>query len=83
MLQFTTLYNFWLPLGVKRATLNIQVFSQGKNYLQSLTLLLKINFKFPLQPCQKYCITQYEELGFSSLTQMKDDLYYHYSHYRT
>ena len=31
------------------------------------------NFKFPLQPHQKYHITQYEELGFSSLTQMKDD----------
>ena len=23
------------------------------------------NFKFPLQPHQKYYITQYEELGFS------------------
>ena len=29
-------------------------------------------FKFPLQPQQKNYIT-YEELGFSSLTQMKDD----------
>ena len=28
---------------------------------------------FPLQPHQKYYTTQYEELGFSSLTQMKDD----------
>ena len=32
-----------------------------------------INFKFPLQPHQKYYITQYEELGFSKLTQMKAD----------
>ena len=26
-----------------------------------------INFKFPLQPCQKYYITQYEDLDFHSL----------------
>ena len=32
-----------------------------------------INLKFPLQPHQKYYNTQYEELGFSSLTQMNDD----------
>ena len=32
-----------------------------------------INIKFLLQPHQKYCITQYGELGFSSLTQMQDD----------
>ena len=32
-----------------------------------------INFKFLLQPHQKYNIAQYEELGFSQLTQMKDD----------
>ena len=32
-----------------------------------------MNLKFPLQPHQKYYITQYGELGFSSLTQMKDD----------
>ena len=32
-----------------------------------------INFKCPLQPHQEYNTTQYEELGFSSLTQMKDD----------
>ena len=32
------------------------------------------NFKFPLQPQQKYNIKQYEEpLGFSQLSQMKDD----------
>ena len=28
---------------------------------------------FSLQPHKKYCITQYEELGFSWLSQMKDD----------
>ena len=32
-----------------------------------------INFKFLLQTHQKYYITQYGELGFVSLTQMKDD----------
>ena len=31
------------------------------------------NNKFLLQPHQKYNITQYEQFGFSSLTQMKDD----------
>ena len=41
-----------------------------------------INFKFLLQPHQKYCITQYEELGFSSLSQMKDDCTTN-SHYLT
>ena len=42
---------------------------------QGLTLSLSrvINFKFPLQPHQKDYITQYEELGFSQLNQMKDD----------
>ena len=34
---------------------------------------------FPPQPHQKYYITQYEELGFSSLTQMQDDKYYQFS----
>ena len=32
-----------------------------------------INFKFLLRPHQQYYITQYEELGFPQLTQMKDD----------
>ena len=32
-----------------------------------------INFKLPLQPHQKYNIPQYGELGFSYLTQMKDE----------
>ena len=41
-----------------------------------------VNFEFVLQPHQKYYITQNEELGFSSLTQMKDD-YTADSHYLT
>ena len=32
-----------------------------------------INFKFLVQPHQKYHITQFEELGFSQLTRMKND----------
>ena len=32
-----------------------------------------INFKSLLLSYQKYNVTQYEELGFSKLTQMKDD----------
>ena len=32
-----------------------------------------VNYKLPLQPHQTYYTTQYEELGFSQLTQMKDD----------
>ena len=46
----------------------------------TLPLPRVINFKFPLQPRQEYYITQYEGLGFSSLTQMKDD-YTTNSHY--
>ena len=59
----------------------------GKQYsvfldsLSVLTLSLPrvINIKFLLQPHQKYYITLYEELGFSSLTQMQDDKYYQFS----
>ena len=39
----------------------------------TLSLSRVINFKLLLQPHQKYYITQYEELGFSSVTQIKDD----------
>ena len=49
---------YFLNLGVKGLTL-------------SLTRVM--NFKFPLQPHQKYSTTQYEERGFSQLAQMKDD----------
>ena len=48
----------------------------------TLSLPRVINFKFLLQPHQKYFITEYEELGFSWLTQMKDD-YTTNSHYLT
>ena len=41
--------------------------------LLTLSLLRVINVKFPLQPHQIYYITQYGELGFSKLTQVKDD----------
>ena len=51
-------------------------------YLVTLSFPRVINFKFPLRPHQKYYITQYEELGLSSLTQMKDD-YTTNSHYLT
>ena len=37
------------------------------------------SFKFPLQPHQKYYITQYEGLGLSSLIQMKDGYTYQFS----
>ena len=39
----------------------------------ALSLLRVINFKFPLPPDQKYNVTQYGKLGFSYLSQMKDD----------
>ena len=39
-------------------------------------------FKFPLQAHQGYYTTQYGELSFSSITQMKDD-YVTNSHYLT
>ena len=39
----------------------------------TLSLLRVINVKIPLQPHKKYDITQYGELDFSWLTQMKSD----------
>ena len=59
-----------LPVGISR--------------LGSLTLPLPrvINFKFLPQPNHKYYITQYEELGFSSLSWMKHN-YTSNSHYLT
>ena len=41
-----------------------------------------INVKFPLQPHEKYCITQYGELGLVSLTHLKEN-YTTNSHYIT
>ena len=52
-------------------------------YISRFTLNARvINVKLPLQPHQKYYITQHEELSFSSLTQRKDD-YAANSHYIT
>ena len=48
----------------------------------TLSLPRVIKFKFPLLPHQKYNTTQYEELGFSSLTLMTND-YTANSHYTT
>ena len=45
-------------------------------------MLKVIKGKFLLQPHQRYDSTQYEELGFSSATQMRDD-YSGSSHYIT
>ena len=39
----------------------------------TLSLLRVTNVKLPLQLYQKYCITQYGELGYSQLTQMEHD----------
>ena len=55
----------------------------GFNQSNILTLSLPrvlIIFKFPLHPHQKCYNSQYDELGFSSLTQMKAD-YTTNSHY--
>ena len=38
-----------------------------------LTICTADQFQFSMQPHQKYYITQYEQLGFSYLTQMKDE----------
>ena len=48
----------------------------------TLSLPRAINLQFPLQPHQKYNITQYGELGFSYRTQMTDE-YTTNSHYLT
>ena len=47
--------------------------SEGRSTSLTLSLPRVINVKCLLHPHQKYYITQYEELGFSWLTQMKDD----------
>ena len=48
----------------------------GFKYQASFTLSLPrvTNFKFPLQRNQEYYITKYEELGFSLLTQMVNEI---------
>ena len=53
--------------------------------INTLTLWLPrvINVKFLLQPYEKYCITQYEELGLVSLTQYLKEHYTTNSHYIT
>ena len=53
--------------------------SLGVKGVLTLSLPRVINIKFLLQPHQKYYITLYEELGFSSLTRMPDDKYYQFS----
>ena len=54
---------------------NISVPAEINHNVLSLTLSLLrvIDVKIPLQPHQKYNITQYGELDFSQLTQMKSD----------
>ena len=42
----------------------------GHLFFFTLSLPRVINFKFLLQPHQNYYATQYEELSFSSLTQI-------------
>ena len=46
---------------------------RGECCLVTPSLPRVINFKFPLQPHQKYNITQYEELGLSKFPLMKYD----------
>ena len=53
------------------------------HFSSTLSLPRVINFKFLLETHQKYCITQHEELGFSWLTQMKNDYRLANSHYLT
>ena len=61
---------------------------QGSELLHKSRYLLTpssprvINFTFLLEPQQKYFPTQFEELGFSQLTQLKDD-HTNNSHYLT
>ena len=62
----------FIPNSVKHMT----------TYFLTLSLPRVINFKFLLQPHQKYYITQYEELGFSSFTLMTND-YTANAHYTT
>ena len=52
-------------------TFRVDVLGLNLTLILSLPNFKVINVKFPLQPHQKDNITQYEELGFSSLTQMQ------------
>ena len=60
-----------------------RLLEQINNTVTKFTLSLPrvINFKFPLQPHHKYYTAQYEEIGFSYLTEMKDDTISHYLTY--
>ena len=64
-----TLPRDWKPLFVN---------ANDKSNEVRLSRICLIKFKFPLQPHQKYHITQYEELCFSWPTQMKDDVFFSY-----
>ena len=68
----------------RKMIIRLPIPTTSLTHFSSLTLSLPrvINFKFLLQPHHKCYTTQYEELGFSSLTQMKDD-YTINSHYLT
>ena len=67
--------------GVRRAN-PIQDSSDLRLIVLALSLPRVINIKFLLLPHQKYYITQFDELGFSRLTQMNDE-YTTNSHYLT
>ena len=64
----------WLPTSLLAWQMSPPQYMHGlAARVLTLSLPRAINVKFPLQPHQKYYITQHGELGFSSLTQMKDD----------
>ena len=66
----------WKPLGTLLQHWLKQVWVKQECQLHALftlSLLRVINVKFPLQPHQRYFITHYEDLGFSQLTQMRND----------
>ena len=65
-----TVNAFSLPNCIERKrdlNLHLVPLSFPRDPRDKLTLSLPrvINFKFPLRPHQKYCITQYQELDFS------------------
>ena len=59
--------NMWIRMQVESPHWMLR-----QEWINPFTLTVRvINVKCPLQPHQKYNVTQHEELGFSYLTQMK------------
>ena len=62
-----------LRAQVLAARVQVRIINSDASTELTLSFPRMINFKFALQPQQKYCIIHYGELGFHSLLRLKDD----------